>query len=77
MEHVKMPLYFNIVFASYIIYHNSNRIHFLTTLIWHFTKPGDYTVKSGYELAVNLQRNGEIGGKGEGESSNPTRKNLF
>ncbi|KAI5334696.1 hypothetical protein L3X38_024829 [Prunus dulcis] len=28
---------------------------------------GDYTVKSGYELAANLHRNGELNHKGEGE----------
>ncbi|VVA41757.1 PREDICTED: reverse mRNAase [Prunus dulcis] len=38
--------------------------------IWHFTKHGGYTVKSSYDLAIKLRRNGVIGRKGEGECSN-------
>ncbi|XP_020421443.1 uncharacterized protein LOC109949733 [Prunus persica] len=38
--------------------------------IWHFTKYGGYTVKSGYDLAIKLRRNGVIGKKGKGECSN-------
>ncbi|CAL8994689.1 unnamed protein product [Prunus brigantina] len=38
-------------------------------LIWHFTKHGGFTVKSAYEVAQFLQRNGELGRQGQGESS--------
>ncbi|CAL9014415.1 unnamed protein product [Prunus brigantina] len=38
-------------------------------LIWHFTMHGQYTVRSCYELALHLQRNGELGRKGAGEAS--------
>ncbi|CAB4284327.1 unnamed protein product [Prunus armeniaca] len=38
--------------------------------IWHFIKHGRYTVKSGYDLAIKLRRNGVISRKGEGECSN-------
>lgn len=45
--------------------------------IWHFTKHGDYTVKSGYELAESLRRNGELARQGEGEGSNPQEQKRF
>ncbi|CAL9025701.1 unnamed protein product [Prunus brigantina] len=35
-------------------------------LIWHFSTHGQDIVWSGYELALHLQRNGELGGKGAG-----------
>lgn len=38
-------------------------------LIWHYTKHGRYSVKSGYELAQSMERNGELGRRGDGESS--------
>ncbi|CAL9013929.1 unnamed protein product [Prunus brigantina] len=37
--------------------------------VWHFTSHGGYTVRSGYEVALNLRRNGELGRKAEGETS--------
>lgn len=44
-------------------------------LIWHYTKNGLYTVKSGYLIAQDLSQNGEIGRKGVGESSDGQEKN--
>lgn len=38
-------------------------------LIWHHTSNGLYSIKSGYELALNLKRNGMLGKRGTGESS--------
>ncbi|CAL9015935.1 unnamed protein product [Prunus brigantina] len=38
-------------------------------LMWHFHKQGVYTVRSGYDLALYLKRNGELGVKGDGEGS--------
>lgn len=38
-------------------------------LFWHYTKSGVYTVKSSYLIAQDLNRNGELGCKGVGESS--------
>lgn len=38
-------------------------------LIWHHTKGGVYSVKTGYYIAQDLSRNGELGCKGRGESS--------
>ncbi|CAB4313148.1 unnamed protein product [Prunus armeniaca] len=38
-------------------------------LIWHFSMHGQYTVRSSYELALHLQRNGELGHKGASEAS--------
>ncbi|CAL9012588.1 unnamed protein product, partial [Prunus brigantina] len=38
-------------------------------LMWHFHKQGVYTVRSGYDLALYLKRNGELGVKGTGEGS--------
>ncbi|CAB4298745.1 unnamed protein product [Prunus armeniaca] len=46
-------------------------------LLWHFTKHGNYTVKSGYELAESLHRNGELNRKGEGECSNQKVQKSF
>ncbi|CAL9017614.1 unnamed protein product [Prunus brigantina] len=37
--------------------------------IWHFTNHGGFTVKSAYEVAQFLQRNGELGRQGQGEPS--------
>lgn len=37
--------------------------------MWHFHKQGVYTVRSGYDLALYLKRNGELGVKGDGEGS--------
>lgn len=37
--------------------------------VQHFTSHGGYTVRSGYEVALTLRRNEELGRKAEGESS--------
>ncbi|CAB4310240.1 unnamed protein product [Prunus armeniaca] len=37
--------------------------------VWHYTSHGGYTVRSGYAVALTLRRNGELGRKAEGESS--------
>lgn len=44
-------------------------------LIWHFSKHERYVVKSSYELARHLQRNGELGHKVGGETSNTHGRN--
>lgn len=36
--------------------------------IWHYTKSGLYTVKSGYFVALEMMKNGEFGRKGGGVS---------
>ncbi|KAH7863159.1 hypothetical protein Vadar_014084 [Vaccinium darrowii] len=38
--------------------------------VWHFTSSGVYSVKSGYELALMMKRNGLLGVGGSGEASN-------
>ncbi|VVA39354.1 PREDICTED: reverse mRNAase [Prunus dulcis] len=38
-------------------------------LMWHFTKNGLYTVKSGYRVAVELDSNGLLGRRGGGGTS--------
>lgn len=38
-------------------------------LIWHHTKGGVYSVKTGYYIAQDLSSNGELGRKGRGKSS--------
>ncbi|CAL8094550.1 unnamed protein product [Prunus armeniaca] len=38
-------------------------------LMWHFTKDGLYTVKSGYRVAVELDSNGLLGRRGDGGTS--------
>ncbi|KAM1795771.1 hypothetical protein ACFX11_036078 [Malus domestica] len=37
--------------------------------IWHYTKTGVYTVRSGYHVAMDMMKNGEFGRKGRGMSS--------
>ncbi|CAL9024975.1 unnamed protein product, partial [Prunus brigantina] len=44
-------------------------------LIWHFSKHGRYVLKSSYELARHLQRNGELGHKVGGEMSSTHGRN--
>lgn len=39
-------------------------------LIWHYSVDRNYTVKSGYESALMLKRNGQLGRRAVGESSN-------
>ncbi|KAM1852865.1 hypothetical protein ACFX14_008903 [Malus domestica] len=35
-------------------------------IIWHYTSNGDYTVRTGYGIAMDMQENGELGRKGTG-----------
>ncbi|CAB4269275.1 unnamed protein product [Prunus armeniaca] len=46
-------------------------------LVWHFTAHGGYSVRTGYELALNLPKNGELGGKAEGECSHGNDQKNF
>lgn len=41
---------------------------------WHYTGNGMYTVKSGYEIALELRRNGQLGSRLEGEGSTRERR---
>ncbi|KAB2606191.1 hypothetical protein D8674_005908 [Pyrus ussuriensis x Pyrus communis] len=38
-------------------------------VIWHYSKNGDYMVRTGYGVAMVMQENGELGRKGTGSSS--------
>lgn len=38
--------------------------------IWHYTKTGFYFVRSRYHVAMDMMKNGELGRKGSGMSSN-------
>lgn len=38
-------------------------------VIWHYAKNGDYTVRTGYGVAVEMQENGEFGRRGTGGCS--------
>ncbi|KAM1775069.1 hypothetical protein ACFX12_044360 [Malus domestica] len=38
-------------------------------LVWHHTVNGDYSVRSGYGVAMNLMENGALGSKGRGSTS--------
>lgn len=42
--------------------------------VWHFTGNGIYSVKSGYETALTLRRNGQLGIRSTGEGSNRGRR---
>ncbi|BFG21532.1 hypothetical protein CerSpe_078060 [Prunus speciosa] len=46
-------------------------------LVWHFTAHGGYTVRTGYELALNLRKNGELGWKAEGDCSHGNDQKKF
>ncbi|KAH7834630.1 hypothetical protein Vadar_018083 [Vaccinium darrowii] len=46
--------------------------------VWHFTGNGIYYVKSGYETALTLRRNGQLGMRSTGEGSNrASRKEVW
>ncbi|KAH7861702.1 hypothetical protein Vadar_029571 [Vaccinium darrowii] len=48
------------------------------TAAWHFTRNGIYTVKSGYETALALRRNGQMGNGIVGEGSNrESRRDMW
>ncbi|KAM2042654.1 hypothetical protein EV2_037173 [Malus domestica] len=38
-------------------------------LVWHHSKNGEYTVKTGYGVALGLMENGDLGKKGRGMPS--------
>ncbi|KAM1801208.1 hypothetical protein ACFX11_032846 [Malus domestica] len=38
-------------------------------VIWHYSKDGDYTVRTGYDVAMEMQENGELGRKRTGSSN--------
>ncbi|CAL9001924.1 unnamed protein product [Prunus brigantina] len=46
-------------------------------LVWHFTTHGGYSVRTGYELALTLRKNSELGGKAEGECSYGNDRKKF
>ncbi|CAN6724078.1 unnamed protein product [Malus baccata var. baccata] len=48
----------------------------LDRLVWHYTVNGDYSVKTGYGVAMNLMENGALGKKGRGASSVLRKNNL-
>ncbi|CAN6573468.1 unnamed protein product [Malus baccata var. baccata] len=48
----------------------------LDRLVWHYTVNGDYSVKTGYGVAMNLMENGALGKKGRGASSVLRMNNL-
>ncbi|CAN6576692.1 unnamed protein product [Malus baccata var. baccata] len=48
----------------------------LDRLVWHYTVNGDYSVKTGYGVAMNLMENGNLGKKGLGASSAHRKNNL-
>ncbi|KAM2718143.1 hypothetical protein EV1_030093 [Malus domestica] len=37
-------------------------------IVWHFTKYGDYTVKFGYKVAMEMMEVGELGKKAKGSN---------
>ncbi|KAM1559490.1 hypothetical protein ACFX1Z_002858 [Malus domestica] len=45
-------------------------------LVWHYTVNGDYSVKTGYGVAMNLMENGALGRKGRGAPSEHRTNNL-
>ncbi|KAM1406093.1 hypothetical protein ACFXTH_000797 [Malus domestica] len=46
-------------------------------LVWHYTVNGDYSVKTGYGVAINLMENGALGRKGQGAPSEHRKNNLI
>lgn len=45
------------------------RFEMADSLLWQFSSNVIYSVKSGYKVALSLQRNGLLGSKSRGESS--------
>ena len=42
-------------------------------LVWHFSKNGEYTVRTGYGVALGLAENGGLGKKGHGAPSSNSK----
>ncbi|KAM1642119.1 hypothetical protein ACFX2K_012097 [Malus domestica] len=40
-------------------------------VIWHYAKNGEYTVRTGYGVAMEMQENGEFGRQGTGGEQSP------
>ncbi|KAM2632785.1 hypothetical protein EV1_023480 [Malus domestica] len=49
----------------------------LDRLVWHYTVNGDYSVKTGYGVAMNLMENGALGRKGRGAPSEHRKNKLI
>lgn len=50
-----------------------NRTGYRDRLVWHHTVTGDYSVRSGYRVAVSLIENDALGRKGQSSSSEKRR----
>lgn len=46
-------------------------------MIWHFTAHGGYSMHSGYAIALDLRKNGELGRKAKGEGSSDCGQKSF